>query len=484
MPGRRGRGAARHTRGDSGRGFTRVVAAGAVSLLLAACGSLQAPDPPAGGEPQAHLLPVPGFPSCAGAEELIAAPDDWYAEEPVYVGNADHLVPDLHAWAAAQPGFEELWFDRDRNGWLTLGFTAGDVEALQAQVRAEFPGEGIVVVAVPHTQRELLDLQDEVAEALHGMDLGYWGIDASTARGWVSLELSALTADVEAALEPFAGRPLCADVMPPVDAVPDGDQPAAGPGWRLLGEGLTGESYRTGVATTPDQLAGLWLMAGLEGEPPAMDFATEIAIWFGAVYGSSCPIRMDHVLVVGEVVHGDFVVPGSPMACTGDANPHAYVVALERDRLPAGPFMVQLRADDPPPGVPEERTVVDVDLSAPGATATDEQIHPDQALLDRADQPQGVRAGEWLEVGWPNTVELVADGTCLADWVGEFNQVVWVPDQPGAQVSETWREAADANGGVLHVEGLMTESPTTFTLEFGGESVELRPARSSDPSGC
>jgi hypothetical protein len=40
------------------------------------------------------------------------------------------------------------------------------------------------------------------------------------------------------------------------------------------------------------------------------------------------------------------------LACTDDANPTAYVVALQRDRLPAGPFVVQLGPQDPPGGAP------------------------------------------------------------------------------------------------------------------------------------
>ncbi|WP_156251448.1 hypothetical protein [Pseudactinotalea terrae] len=147
-----------------------------------------------------------------------------------------------------------------------------------------------------------------------------------------------------------------------------GEQPTAGPGWRLLGEGLSGSAYRTGVATTPEQLSALWEDAGLDGEPPQVDFATEIGVWFGAVYGSDCPVRLDGVDVTGRVLHADVVLRGYPGGCSDDANPHAYVVAVERTMLPDGGFWVQLSADDPPRGMPEERTVVEVDLSEPGAT--------------------------------------------------------------------------------------------------------------------
>jgi hypothetical protein len=162
--------------------------------------------------------------------------------------------------------------------------------------------------------------------------------------------------------------------------VPEGAQPSVGQGWRLLGhaEGA-GEVYRTGLATTDDQLTALWRESGLGGEVPVVDWQTEIAAWFGAVYGSGCPVRLDGVAVNGATLHGQIVVPGSGpnSTCAADANPHSFVVAVKRTLLPAGPFVVQLDATNPPPGALKERTVVDVDLSAPGSTASAAQLHSD-----------------------------------------------------------------------------------------------------------
>lgn len=69
-----------------------------------------------------------------------------------------------------------------------------------------------------------------------------------------------------------------------------------------------------------------------------------------------------------RMVHGDFVIPGVHQGCNSDANPEAYVVAVERSSLPEAPFDVQLDVDDPPLGAPEERTTVTEDLRSPGAT--------------------------------------------------------------------------------------------------------------------
>ena len=61
--------------------------------------------------------------------------------------------------------------------------------------------------------------------------------------------------------------------------------------------------------------------------------------------------------------------------------PHAFVVAVKRSALPTGRFALQLRATDPPPGAPEERTLVTTDLSAPGSIATNDQITTGPSLV-------------------------------------------------------------------------------------------------------
>ena len=347
-----------------------------LTLALAACAGPATPGP-AGATASGYA----GFPSCADAA-TITADAALYRDEPQY-GNASELVEAVHAWAFGQTGFEELWLDRDHHGWVTVGFHGADLDiaTLQEQVAQEFPGEGVVVVAVPYTLDELESLMDRLMPALAAADATpTGGVSLDVPRGLLSVFGVPASAEAEEALRQFAGEPLCVDAVDPSAFVPEGDQPTEGEGWRLLGhaEGA-GEAYRTAVATTDEQLAAVWQESGLGGDAPDVDWQAEIVVWFGAVYGSSCPVRLDGVVVDGTTLHGEIVIPGSGpgTACTADANPHSFVVAVERDLLPAGPFVVQLGADDPPPGAPEERTVVDVDLSAPGSTATDEQLHLD-----------------------------------------------------------------------------------------------------------
>ncbi len=97
-----------------------------------------------------------------------------------------------------------------------------------------------------------------------------------------------------------------------------------------------------------------------EGEPPAVDFEHEIVLHFGpAVSGSCSNIRLDGLLIEPGLVLPQIVQPGvQPPACTADANPHTYLLAVERSALPATPFRVQL-GPDVPPGAKDSVTVVD-----------------------------------------------------------------------------------------------------------------------------
>ncbi len=354
---------------------TAVAVLVGATLVLGACATPNASPGSTQPDPGA-VVPTTDFPSCADVPALTADPS-LYRDEPRY-GNATDLTDGVLAWAGRQPGFEQLWLDRDRNGWVHVGFS-GDIDtvALQREVEQEFPGEGVVVVAVPYSEAELLALLDEVHESLRDAGVQVSGLSADVSPGVVGLYDVAPVPAAADALRDYAGRPLCVDFLAPESLVPEGEQATAGEGWRLLGhERGVGDAYRTGVATTDEQLTVLWLAAGLPGEPGAVDWEREIVVWFGAVWGSGCPVRLDGVVVDGATLHGEIVVPGWPGMCNADANPHAFVVAVDRALLPTGPFHVQLRAEDPPAGVPEERTVVDVDLSVPGSQVTDDETRP------------------------------------------------------------------------------------------------------------
>ena len=263
-----------------------------------------------------------------------------------------------------------------------------------------------------------------------------------------------------------------------------GGQVGGGDGWWLLGDDLTGPSYRTGVATTVEQYRSLWAEAGLTTEAPEVDLARDVVVWFGAVYGSSCPIRLDDIGVDlrPAVVYPVTVVPGGQTECTMDARPHAFVVAVERRVLPPGPFVVQLGPEDPPPGAPEERTVVRADLSVPGSTASAASIGFDPILLARSDvgPPTLLGSGSIMDLddGWTYAFP----AACGARILGILNGVLWESDEVPAtgELPPAWVGAVGPDGVVTVTVTLAEEGPTV-TAGAGGTSITYRPS-GADPT--
>jgi hypothetical protein len=332
-----------------------------VALLLAACALV-----PAGTS-------VAALPMCDDVQGP-EAPADWYRDATIAMEGAES--PDFMAiveWARRQPGFEELWIDRaNHNGWLTLAFSQ-DAEARQHDlIAAGYADNKVVAVGVPWTMAGMETLRQRVADALR-FRLQRSNTSFYPQVGVIRAEIYFLKPDVVEALNSqFAGQPVCIDGVDPALAPDEGPQQTEGDGWRLLADqDRTGEPYRTAIAYDDASYDELWKEVGLAGARPEVDFQSEVVIWFGAVHGSSCPrMRLDDVVIEEDrpLVHAvltylDFGV------CTADAIGHAYVVAVQRSLLPQGPFAIQLHQENPPVGVPEERTVIHVDLSAPAAVA-------------------------------------------------------------------------------------------------------------------
>lgn len=354
-----------------------------VALLVSACSpDARAPSGSSTVEPEASAIPAANstIPTCATVE-WISAPAERYRDSPIYVAN-EQPTEEILAWASGQPGFEELWIDRDHLGWITVAFST-DADERQADLERLFPDVGVVALEVEWSLAELEQLQRRIGEEFDPIFAPSSWI--SVQQGVVGIGLGVLEPErITAVEERFAGEPICIEGADPADAPAEGPQPQQGDGWRLLAdEPGAGQSYRTGLASDQVSYERLWADIGLSGDPPRVDFELEVVIWFGAVYGSSCPnLRLDDVLVDAEraLVHAEIVLVDAPSGCTDDANPRAYLVALERTKLPSGPFAIQLGVDDPPAGVPEERTLVDVDLSQPGAVAGPGDVGGDPSL--------------------------------------------------------------------------------------------------------
>jgi hypothetical protein len=445
--------------------LTSVVVA---SLTVAACGSESDTRAATGG----GELPY-GLARCPVERAYAAADASHYRDEPVYVGN-EMPTEAVQQWAASKPAFEDIWIDREHNGWIAVGFSEGADER-QVELEREFPGVGVVAVPLDWTAAELEALRADAFGAMEEAGLPVGG-GHSVPAGLVQVWVGELDEEHLAPLADLAGPRLCVEGTDPEDVIREGAQPTEGDGWRLLGADHTGETYRTGVATTQEQYDALWAVSGVSGAPPPVDFEREIVIWFGAVYGSGCEVRLDDVVVDPgrRLVHGDLVVPGVHGGCPDDANPAAYVVALERDRLPEGGFAVQLGPDDPPSGVPEERTLVDVDLRSPDSTAQDDEIHLDQELIDQPER-NVVGAGGVIEPGYPWAYDL--DLSCAFSTFGPINGVVWKAETEGLDAAppEAWRAVAD-DEGIVEVELLLETNPARLSLTANGHTERYVPS--------
>lgn len=413
--------------------------------------------------------------------ERISAPAGWYRDSPIYVAN-EQPVEEIRAWATGKPGFEEIWIDRAHLGWITVAFSV-DAEARQAELEEQFPDVGVVAVGVDWTTAELEELQRRVGEEIGPIfPVSSW---TSITQGVVGIGVGVLTEERLAAVEQrFAGERVCVEGADPADVPPGGPQPQQGDGWRLLAdEQGAGQPYRTGIASDQPSYATLWTDIGLSGDPPPVNFESEVVIWFGAVYGSSCPnLRLDDVVVDREraLVHAEIVLVDAWGGCTDDANPHAYLVALGRARLPSGPFAIQLGADDPPAGAPEERTLVDVDLSRPGAVVGPGNVHPDPSLPE----PFVLEPGSIIEpdVEYPYRLWI----HCGIEWLGRFNDVEWRADLPDGSlggVPPEWQTAIEADQTIELSIVLRTDPGPTITAIANGYAVTYRPTI-EQPPGC
>ena len=458
----------------------------ATVLVVAACQPAgEVERSPAAGGPEASSPAIAGpeqhsIPRCDEVPPISADPE-LYRDTPIYVGN-EMPADQVRAWAARHPGFEEIWIDRDRMGWITVAFSA-DADVRQAELAEAFPGVGVVAVEVDWSMAELEALQRRIGEALGAnLQAGSW---ISVQQGVVGIGLGVLEPErIEAVAELFGDAPICIDGLDPADVPAAGPQAPDGDGWRLIAnQPGAGEPYRTGVAFDEDSYARLWMESGVTDPPPPVDFESEIVIWFGAAYGSSCPdLRLDDVVVDREraIVHAEIVHTEPAMACTADANPRAYLVALERVRLPVGPFWIQLGAADPPAGVPEERTIVEVDLSTPGAVAEFDQVHPDQ----RVPEPRANVSGGVIEPGFEARYRMSVH--CGIEWLGELNSVTWRTEVPAGSTDHVpleWEPMVEADEHIELVV-LMEAGPIpTLTATANGHSVTYR-ATADDPPGC
>jgi hypothetical protein len=414
---------------------------------------------------------------CGDIEPVRAAPDA-YRDTPVYVGN-EQPADEIREWARQQPGYEGLWIDRENLGWLTLAFSQ-DAEVRAADLLQRFPDAGVVAVAVEHTAAQMRKLHRRIVRELR-RSFSPFIVSTDVPGNVVELGVPYLTADIVAELESrFAGEPLCVSGGDPADRLLPGPQPTAGDGWRLVGhrEGR-GKVYRTGIATEEQAYRRLWKQAGMPGTPPGVDFDDHVVVWFAEAHGSSCPERrLDDVIVDVDagLVYPLLVDPETHIACTDDiAGAWQFLVELERSRLPAGPFLLQLGPDDPPSGAPRERTVVDIDLSQHGTVAGPQDVHSDQTI----GEPQPAHSGMVVEGYRPEAY--VFDVRCGIGYLGEINGIHWVSDR--IDVPAAWLPSVSPHGELVVTIEIVTGADAHVEASLAGETVRYDGVRDA-PATC
>ena len=412
------------------------------------------------------------FPVCRDLPEL-AAPPEAYQNGPPHVPDQTAKA-EVEAWAESQPAYEGIWTDRDdHDGWISVAFSRA-AEARQRDLEEEFPDVRAVAVPVERTRAELEALAGRVGTELRPFlaERDWVSIGPSVHKGVAHLKVGVLTAELRSAIDKgFTGAPLCVEGTDPASVPAAGPQPEGGDGWRLLADedGGLGNRWPIGLAADAASYTGLW--AGWDSPVPEVDFQDYVVIGFVADHPSSCPeIRLDDVTVAGDIVYPEIVNLAAGRICTSDAVPHAYVVALERSRLPSGPFVIQIAAELPWRDRLTGRLIVNTDLSAPGAV-------PDPGAVRDGTLTPALRSGaDGVEPGVISAYRF--DPRCGIEWLGEVNGVAWRTDEP---MPEKWESAVEPYG-VIEVTIMVRAEPEPL-IEAGvnGETITYKPADEEMP---
>jgi hypothetical protein len=126
-------------------------------------------------------------------------------------------------------------------------------------------------------------------------------------------------------------------------------QPTSGPGWRILG-------YQRGVAG-PSQAAVIGTQAALDAAwdrmlirtPPAQLPADATTFWVTATGTLGCPAHLAGVRGDGTSIAAVFTL-ALTFGCDALKVPDSFLVAVDRNRLPAAPYrFARLGPDGQPP---------------------------------------------------------------------------------------------------------------------------------------
>ncbi len=134
----------------------------------------------------------------------------------------------------------------------------------------------------------------------------------------------------------------------------------SGLGWELLAFTRSGLTYGVAVAENVRDTERMWQSLPFDIPAPSVDYETDVLMVLGHAVSGSCPeIQFQGLVIEPNRAFGEFTFEHGRNGCTDDANPAAYVLAVERSALPDR-FLLSLTAEDICRGCDEDAISVDL----------------------------------------------------------------------------------------------------------------------------
>lgn len=147
---------------------------------------------------------------------------------------------------------------------------------------------------------------------------------------------------------------------PPVDARDAHGNLTAGLGWELLAFTRSGLTYGVAVAENELDAERMWASLSFAIPAPPVNYDTHVLMVLGQAVSGSCPeIQFQGLTIEPDRAYGGFTFIHDHGGCTDDANPAAYLLAVERSALPDR-FLLTLTAEDICGGCDEDTITVDL----------------------------------------------------------------------------------------------------------------------------
>ncbi|CAN5753686.1 hypothetical protein BH20CHL5_BH20CHL5_13890 [soil metagenome] len=336
------------------RPLRQAVIGALAAALVASLAACQIPDraaqPAQGGSPVAAMPSQPGTSASPAPSHETTRPTspsptaDGVVRMPPHWSPSEAVIHTLNGYGRDhRDTFGGLYIDRETHAGIVMLFTE-DAATHEAALRAILPDTPLTVETVRFSEAELLELQQRLVQDsdwLRSTGFTMYSMSVDIMDNLAELTGATNGPRAKERIHERYGREMLRIVAH--DMVAEPEQPLEGDGWRLLAELPRGGIYSVAAFTDEESFRREWRRLEAGAVPP-VDFGEEIVIRFSPAMSGSCRhVHFAGLVVTGDRVHGDITFPVPPdMSCTADANPYAFVVAVERSVLPDSPFTLQL----------------------------------------------------------------------------------------------------------------------------------------------